>query len=1035
MSERSRSLFGRVLAISMLVSLSGAAVAQISFVQVKSAAATSGSSIAVAYTNAQAAGNLNVVAVMWGDTTSTVSSVTDSRGNTYALAVGPTRVTGLSSSIYYAKNIAAGSNTVTVTFNQTAGFPNVNVLEYSGLSTTSPLDVTAGATGTGTTANSGSATTTSANELIVGMGNPTGSGFTAAGSGFTSRIINSFGGISEDKIVTSTGSYNATATLNSGTWVMQMAAFRASGGGNPAPTVTAISPPSGTTAGGTPVTITGTGFLAGATVSLGGTAATGVTVVSSTSITATTPAHAAGAANVVVTNTDTQSGTLTNGYTYSSGTPTVTGMTPNQGAVGVEVSITGTNLGASGSVTFNGLSATPWSWGPTLITVPVPLGTTSGNVVVTVSGVPLSAGSFNVLSQVPSTATEFSYDSMGRVSQALICTPMNCGTGGGVAMSYIYDLAGKPSSISSYGGITLQYIPDGADRVSQVTSSWADAQHPATLATVDPSVGYYPTGALRKVALANNLTDAAVYNNRLQPCRINVNSSGTLLSTCSDALPSGNVQDYSASFIAGSNNGNVGGVTATGQQQSTRTYGYDSLNRLQSMSAPGDGCSGLSWTYDGWGNRTAQNVTGGSCFSSSNAGNTKNQLIGAPYQYDAAGNLLNDGNHTYTYDAENRITTVDGGTTATYVYDAFGKRVGRTVSGRDDEYIYDNEGHINSVLGNGLLERMYLYMNGQPLAEYFETTTYFVHSDRLGSTRLLTRLDQTVRESDDYYPFGEQIPPTGGTAGTLKFTGKERDAESGLDNFGARYNASTVGRFMTPDTKLPSRKFLMNPQKWNKYAYVLNNPLSLVDPDGMEEKTIVYRTFIAPATLNFLGTTYAGDNRGFSSAANASSRSTITVRIETDPSIRPGNPIISQTSSAGESRKLDANGNTISSATQTQGLPTATGTRDANGDAVVGISQDVKNPLSPGPQMLTPGITASMTMSFTPDGSSVSTTGTASNFPSQELNVTGANGTTTPVFQCTPSPGSNPFSLFLPDRKVNCTTSTPAEGGSSSSCH
>ena len=94
--------------------------------------------------------------------------------------------------------------------------------------------------------------------------------------------------------------------------------------GNPAPTVSAISPTSGTTAGGTPVTITGTGFLAGATVSLGGTAATGVTVVSSTSITATTAAHAAGAVNVVVTNTDAQSGTLTNGYTYTASNPAPT---------------------------------------------------------------------------------------------------------------------------------------------------------------------------------------------------------------------------------------------------------------------------------------------------------------------------------------------------------------------------------------------------------------------------------------------------------------------------------------------------------------------------------------------------------------------------------------------------------------------------------------------------------------------------------------------------------------------------------------
>ena len=264
----------------------------------------------------------------------------------------------------------------------------------------------------------------------------------------------------------------------------------------------------------------------------------------------------------------------------------------------------------------------------------------------------------------------------------------------------------------------------------------------------------------------------------------------------------------------------------------------------------------------------------------------------------------------------------------------------------------------------------------------------------------------------------------------IQFTGNERGGESGLDYFGARYYGSSMGRFMSPDPKQPSMKHLMNPQKWNKYAYVLNNPLSLVDPDGMEEMTIVYRTFIAPATLNFLGTRYAGDNRGFSSAPNASSRSSITVRIETDPSIRPGNPIISQTSSAGQSRTVDANGNTMTSATQTQGLPTATGTRDANGNAVIGISQDVKNPLSPGPQSLTPGITANLSMNFTQNGSSVTTTGTASNFPSQELNVSGADGTTTPVFQFTPNPQSNPFSLFLQDRKVNCTTT-----GEGSSCH
>ncbi len=86
-----------------------------------------------------------------------------------------------------------------------------------------------------------------------------------------------------------------------------------------APSVTAVSPASGGTSGGTPVTVTGTGFLSGATVSLGGSACTSPTVVSTTSITCSTPAHAAGAVAVTVTNPDTASGSLAGGYTYTDG--------------------------------------------------------------------------------------------------------------------------------------------------------------------------------------------------------------------------------------------------------------------------------------------------------------------------------------------------------------------------------------------------------------------------------------------------------------------------------------------------------------------------------------------------------------------------------------------------------------------------------------------------------------------------------------------------------------------------------------------
>src|SRR5690348_9874099 len=220
------------------------------------------STVSVTFPSAQTAGDLNIVVVGWNDTTSTVQSVKDSAGNAYSIAVGPTVGSGLEQSIYYAANIVGGTNTVTVTFSQAAAYPDIRILEYKGVTT---LDAKAGASGSGTTANSGSATTNFANELIFGA-DTISTGTTGAGSGFTSRIITSpDSDLAEDKIVTAAGSNSATAGLNSGGWVMQMATFYA-GVAAPAPTVTGISPNTGSTIGGTAVTITGTNFGTGATL-------------------------------------------------------------------------------------------------------------------------------------------------------------------------------------------------------------------------------------------------------------------------------------------------------------------------------------------------------------------------------------------------------------------------------------------------------------------------------------------------------------------------------------------------------------------------------------------------------------------------------------------------------------------------------------------------------------------------------------------------------------------------------------------------
>jgi hypothetical protein len=195
----------------------------ISFGQVGATFLPAASQVTVAFPGAQTMGDLNVVVVGWNDTTATVQSVTDSNNNTYSLAIGPTSGTGLRQSIYYAANIKGGSNTVTVTFNQTAQYPDVRILEYRGVSA---VDVTAGSKGSSGTASSGTATTTTASELIFGAAT-TVQAVSGAGSGFTTRIITSYGDNAEDRVVTKTGSYSATAPISpSGAWVMQMAAFK-----------------------------------------------------------------------------------------------------------------------------------------------------------------------------------------------------------------------------------------------------------------------------------------------------------------------------------------------------------------------------------------------------------------------------------------------------------------------------------------------------------------------------------------------------------------------------------------------------------------------------------------------------------------------------------------------------------------------------------------------------------------------------------------------------------------------------------------
>jgi len=194
--------------------------------------------------------------------------------------------------------------------------------------------------------------------------------------------------------------------------------------------------------------------------------------------------------------------------------------------------------------------------------------------------------------------------------------------------------------------------------------------------------------------------------------------------------------------------------------------------------------------------------------------------------YDAAGNQTAIGGFTFAYDAENRlVSSTLNSVTTTYAYDGEGRRVKKTTGGSAVIFVYDAFGRLAAEYG-GTAEAV---------------GTEYLTADHLGSTRLITSSAGAERRCLDYLPFGE--PMTQGMDGRgscyananeprVKFTGKERDQETGLDYFGARYFSGAQGRFTSPDPE-NANAMASDPQSWNMYAYGRNNPLSYVDPDGL----------------------------------------------------------------------------------------------------------------------------------------------------------------------------------------------------------
>lgn len=272
------------------------------------------------------------------------------------------------------------------------------------------------------------------------------------------------------------------------------------------------------------------------------------------------------------------------------------------------------------------------------------------------------------------------------------------------------------------------------------------------------------------------------------------------------------------------------------------TYAYDALNRLVSAQTTGPEW-GLTWGYDGFGNRVSQTVTKGSGPSSSLSVNPANNRIDSTgYAYDPNGNLINQPGQTLTYDVKNRLTTIQGSFgSERYGYSPENQRVYRKKADATEEfYLYDGSGRVETFRmdGGGGLESIttQLYFAGRLVRtrDSVSGTEKVILTDRLGSVRVNARYDSSYvlqTERLNYFPFGEERG--GATANDReKFGTYSRDSNTGLDYAMNRYYGNSMGRFLTPDPYGASAS-LTDPGSWNRYTYVENDPANYNDPSGL----------------------------------------------------------------------------------------------------------------------------------------------------------------------------------------------------------
>jgi len=267
----------------------------------------------------------------------------------------------------------------------------------------------------------------------------------------------------------------------------------------------------------------------------------------------------------------------------------------------------------------------------------------------------------------------------------------------------------------------------------------------------------------------------------------------------------------------------------------TCTYSYDDLARLASTSCLNGATKvwGQNFSYDAFGNITKTVPNGYTGVSFQPTYGSGNHISSAPVQYDNNGRMITDNlSYQYAYDVEGRPVSVNG---TQITYDASGLAVEITNGSGSTQMVYLPTG------------RKFAYMNGQTVQKYIVPLAggvqevydasglqYIRQSDWLGSSRVQMNANNSFRGSLAYAPFGETYAESAPV--DRSFTGQTQDVIAGTQgdyDFLFRQLSASQGRWLVPDPAGLAAVDITNPQTWNRYAYVANNPLSNVDPLGL----------------------------------------------------------------------------------------------------------------------------------------------------------------------------------------------------------